>query len=519
MAASSADELLEELRKKAEKVSLTAVVSVAGLLLVGLGLIGLATESEPLLPRTLLPAATWGSIGLGLLVLLGLPWAAWWDRRTRRTTVNYEFDDLGANVREAIVRLVEAFQRAHSIWSVRSQVRHGDWKRHAGSTALVSRRLVRFGWGAPPRVATNVRVGRLILSEATLYLFPDRLLVYGNGGIRAIGYTDLTFEPETVRFVEDGDVPPDSVVVGTTWRYVNRDGGPDRRFNDNRQLPLVQYGVLDISAPAGLRLSLQVSTQGLAQGAAALLRLVQAAIQELRSRGASIQPTTSAGVESVEPPPLARPALHAARIGTAVVTYRWLAALPEWAVPIVWGLIFALPAVGALLLVVRGINGATGVFMAVALLMTGCGIPVLVGAKRRMAEERAAEEQKRRARFRAMLVSELRSRPPAQLDFPALALEAGVAVTEAESVAYELYRLFTDRVVADGVITPKEQHKLQLLAKVLRIEPEVAADLKSEAASARYRQAVSDVLADGVITAEESRMLDELRTSLGVHEP
>jgi DnaJ-domain-containing protein 1 len=36
-------------------------------------------------------------------------------------------------------------------------------------------------------------------------------------------------------------------VIGTTWRYVNKKGGPDLRFNDNRQIPIYRYGQVDLS--------------------------------------------------------------------------------------------------------------------------------------------------------------------------------------------------------------------------------------------------------------------------------
>jgi len=54
------------------------------------------------------------------------------------------------------------------------------------------------------------------------------------------------------RFVEGESVPSDSQQVDSTWRYVNKKGGPDRRFSNNRQLPIMQYGVLAFSSASGL---------------------------------------------------------------------------------------------------------------------------------------------------------------------------------------------------------------------------------------------------------------------------
>lgn len=62
------------------------------------------------------------------------------------------------------------------------------------------------------------------------------------------------------RFIEDQGVPPDSHVVDYTWRFVNKKGGPDRRFNNNRQIPIAQYGFLQLQSQTGMNIHLNVSS-------------------------------------------------------------------------------------------------------------------------------------------------------------------------------------------------------------------------------------------------------------------
>ena len=59
------------------------------------------------------------------------------------------------------------------------------------------------------------------------------------------------------RFIEGDGVPSDATVVDQTWRFVNKNGGPDRRFNNNVQLPIVNYGVLRFSSANGLNIHLE----------------------------------------------------------------------------------------------------------------------------------------------------------------------------------------------------------------------------------------------------------------------
>ena len=56
----------------------------------------------------------------------------------------------------------------------------------------------------------------------------------------------------TTRFIESESVPRDAQVVGQTWKYVNKSGGPDKRFKDNRQLPICLYGELELCSSSGL---------------------------------------------------------------------------------------------------------------------------------------------------------------------------------------------------------------------------------------------------------------------------
>jgi hypothetical protein len=93
-----------------------------------------------------------------------------------------------------------------------------------------------------------------------MYFLPDVILYLENGTFGAISYQDFQVEQGSTRFIEDGYVPGDATVVGRTWRYVNKGGGPDRRFNNNAQLSIVQYGTLALRASTGLNVHLQTSS-------------------------------------------------------------------------------------------------------------------------------------------------------------------------------------------------------------------------------------------------------------------
>jgi hypothetical protein len=61
------------------------------------------------------------------------------------------------------------------------------------------------------------------------------------------------------RFIEEDTTSTDSLVVGETWRFVNRGGGPDRRFANNRKLLICLYGEMDLKSSNGLNERIQCS--------------------------------------------------------------------------------------------------------------------------------------------------------------------------------------------------------------------------------------------------------------------
>jgi DnaJ-like protein len=86
------------------------------------------------------------------------------------------------------------------------------------------------------------------------------------------------------RFIEDDPVPADATIVDRTWRYDNKNGGPDRRFNNNVQLPVAQYGVLVLTSSRGLNIHLHTSNSQESLAFANCWRALQGHAQRIEGR-------------------------------------------------------------------------------------------------------------------------------------------------------------------------------------------------------------------------------------------
>src|SRR2546427_6334573 len=211
---------------------------------------------------------------LALSVLL-LLWAR--NRDVTRGTVILRYD-LEPEANEEYSRLKDAFSGfayAGAVWHVNAQGGTRDWKRQAGANTLVDRQSIRPRLSQPRRVECNIAVPTLPAGRQMLYFFPDRVLVYDKEGVGAVAYRDLQVRANTVNFRESNDVPKDAQVISSTWMYVNRDGGPDRRFRNNHQIPIVEYGELRLRSGSGLDELFQCSKSAAAGQLAEVLELTR----------------------------------------------------------------------------------------------------------------------------------------------------------------------------------------------------------------------------------------------------
>jgi Protein of unknown function (DUF4236) len=208
------------------------------------------------------------------LLIVGVPLTVylWWRDKVRRTVVAfYEVDGPAHQAYQRLVDTMAAAGECRGAWHI---VASGDvtttyqYKVNAGASALVSRVALGRTLAGPPQMSTNIAVPTFRSGHRSVYLLPDRALVKDHGNYADIPYDQLGIGAHEQRFIENETVPSDATVVGHTWKYVNKKGGPDRRFKDNPQLPIVLYGRLSLQSPGGFNAIWDFSRSGSANALA-----------------------------------------------------------------------------------------------------------------------------------------------------------------------------------------------------------------------------------------------------------
>jgi hypothetical protein len=96
-----------------------------------------------------------------------------------------------------------------------------------------------------PNLETNIRVYGITCDDKAAYLLPEEILLIAKGEIRHVPYDQFNIATDFQQYVEtEGHVYKDTEIVEQRWRYINRDGTPDKRFKNNEKLPYVRCGLL-----------------------------------------------------------------------------------------------------------------------------------------------------------------------------------------------------------------------------------------------------------------------------------
>lgn len=180
----------------------------------------------------------------------------------RRVLLNYEVDSELSTWFDALVAGWPSLAATHGKWRAQTSTRlhqtHHQ-KVNAGAGQLVARHRVTFQTKTPIALKTNVKVPTIKAKRHSLIFLPDRVLVKTGSRWSDVDYNHLEVRVSQSRFIESRGVPRDGVKVGETWQYTNVKGGPDRRFKNNRRLPVMLYSDVALTSPHGLGWDLSLS--------------------------------------------------------------------------------------------------------------------------------------------------------------------------------------------------------------------------------------------------------------------
>jgi hypothetical protein len=201
------------------------------------------------------------------------------------SAVNIEilFDDPSRRKYEQLKNSFKNLSTSHKIWDITGAHFQDRVAARSSASTLVNRRDAGVGFRSLPIITSNYEaIYFQNVNGADLYLYPTFIMMYeddSNFAIIGLDELNVTFSP--VNFTETGIVPRDSQIIRKTWAKVNKNGTPDKRFKNNYQIPVVQYGRLSFSSDTGILEEYQISNFELAREFADALQEYKSLCREL----------------------------------------------------------------------------------------------------------------------------------------------------------------------------------------------------------------------------------------------
>lgn len=180
-------------------------------------------------------------------------------RKIGRINLDYTFDD---NQAEEIAKKMEPLlkmAKSKKLWWISQTQKVVDRKYSSGIGSSVKRENCTVSTKAPFPFSTVAPSITFKSGSETLLFLPDKLFVIQGSKIGALNYSDVNMSLKLQRFHEEGNVPDDAKIINYTWQYVNKSGGPDKRFEKNKRIPICLYGEIDISSSNGLNTRIMYS--------------------------------------------------------------------------------------------------------------------------------------------------------------------------------------------------------------------------------------------------------------------
>jgi len=239
---------LARINNRPRKISRLPLLAVVG------GTLILATllYASEILPSFAILGILGGGVVL-VLVLYGTQKAKMTIRLSYKGKLDKEISTRFSEVRETM----EGLASSGRIWRPSDSARLPK----AGEVASTpEREPARVGLLPTPGIRADVPIWGIEMGDASIFFFPEGGLIYIDDRYDPLPYKSLKVTFSSRRFFEEEDLPDDATVVESTWRFSREDGSPDPRYKkDNVQIPVVLYGLLEISTPSLPKVRLEVS--------------------------------------------------------------------------------------------------------------------------------------------------------------------------------------------------------------------------------------------------------------------
>jgi hypothetical protein len=173
--------------------------------------------------------------------------------------INLDTNNIGkpnSIYQEKIDPILKSIKSSKKLWRQLTTSEVIDRKYSSGASEFVKLVPCNISKNAPFPFKTKSKITVFKSAKEIIIFLPEKLVIIKGKKIGIVDYLDIFIDVKKIEFIEKKKVPKDSKIIGTTWKYRNKNGTKDRRFKDNIEYPICLYGKLELNSDFGLDLSI-----------------------------------------------------------------------------------------------------------------------------------------------------------------------------------------------------------------------------------------------------------------------
>lgn len=149
--------------------------------------------------------------------------------------------------------------KSKRVWRMVSETPIANPKTNAGMPSIFNRANIKYTEKLPFFINTNIKAFCLTFKGKKLIFLPDMIIIYADNNFYIADVKNMQTNFWESNFLETSSKPSDAVEVRQAWKYSNKNGSPDMRFNGNYTIPVCLYGFVELTYRNVLKLQLSCS--------------------------------------------------------------------------------------------------------------------------------------------------------------------------------------------------------------------------------------------------------------------
>ena len=163
--------------------------------------------------------------------------------------IDYDFTDEAAKELSQTNKLLEGIMESDDVWLVTQAEELSE--ETGADMKILFRTSINFYKGND-EIETNAETFTLDATNCKFIFLPDSIVIKEGRSVNAINFKDIDINLGKMTFQEEQTPAKDATVLGKTYEHTNKDGSPDRRYKENREVYQVEYGFLSLYNSTGL---------------------------------------------------------------------------------------------------------------------------------------------------------------------------------------------------------------------------------------------------------------------------